>query len=252
MEKKTNDTRRLSDAESTELVPGDGHYRAFVGPPGRYDLMGAAQFRLLATLGLRESHRVLDFGCGSLRAGRMLISYLQPGCYYGVEPNQWLVDDAIERQLGDDIVSIKRPRFSTNADFTVPFREQPFNFVLAQSIFSHTGRALVRKLLGEFAQVLAPHGIIAATFSIGEAGTAPQEDVWVYPGCVRYRQEEVVDLARQAGLAVTPIPYFHPAQRWFLMATEEGVLPRAEHLWLLTGGVLNVDEFAGSLGKQKE
>ncbi|MEK7882198.1 class I SAM-dependent methyltransferase [Methyloversatilis sp. NSM2] len=252
MENEVNDTRRLSDADSAELVPGDEHYRAFVGPPGRYDLMGAAQFRLLTTLGLRETHRVLDFGCGSLRAGRMLLSYLQQGGYYGVEPNQWLLDDAVERQLGGDILRVKQPRFSTNADFTVPFRDQPFDFVLAQSIFSHTGRALVRKLLGEFAQVLAPKGMIAATFSIGDAANATPEDVWVYPGCVRYRQDDVVELAHQAGLAVTPIPFFHPTQRWFLMAGAEDVLPSREHHWLLTGGVLNVTEFAGSLGKPKE
>ncbi len=66
------------------LKPGDPHYRAYVGPPLEYDLVGASQFRLLTTLGLRAGHRCLDLGCGSLRAGRLLIPYLDPGNYFGI------------------------------------------------------------------------------------------------------------------------------------------------------------------------
>lgn len=63
-------------------------YREYVGPETEYDLIGAMQFRLLSTLGLRENHKLLDFGCGSLRAGRLFIPYLNPGNYTGVEPNE--------------------------------------------------------------------------------------------------------------------------------------------------------------------
>jgi hypothetical protein len=70
------DTRALSIDDAKTLTPGDMHYTAYVGPPAQYDFMGASQFRLLCTLGLRENHTLLDFGCGSLRAGRLLIPYL--------------------------------------------------------------------------------------------------------------------------------------------------------------------------------
>ena len=72
--------------------------------------MGATQFRLLCTLGLRECHTVLDFGCGSLRAGRLLLPYLSPGNHYGLEPNRWLIEDAIERQLGQSIIDVSTGR----------------------------------------------------------------------------------------------------------------------------------------------
>ena len=48
---------------------GDRHYRAYVGPPDEYDLVSAMTFNLLTTSGLRQGHRVLDIGCGSLRLG---------------------------------------------------------------------------------------------------------------------------------------------------------------------------------------
>jgi len=59
-----------------------------VGPDADYDLLRALQFRLLCALGLREHHSVLDVGCGSLRAGRLPITYLAPGRYFGIEPNR--------------------------------------------------------------------------------------------------------------------------------------------------------------------
>ena len=42
------------------------------------DSVQETQFRLLATLGGRESDSVLDVGCGSLRAGRLPISHPMP------------------------------------------------------------------------------------------------------------------------------------------------------------------------------
>src|SRR5262245_3439726 len=104
-------------ADLSTLRPGAAHYRAYVGPPLDYDLIGASQFRLLTALGLRSFHRCLDLGRGSLRAGRLLIPYLEPGNYFGIEPNMWLVDDAVRLELGRDILQAKQPRFDKNSDF---------------------------------------------------------------------------------------------------------------------------------------
>src|SRR3712207_7692900 len=41
---------------------GDRHYRAWVGPPEEYDLIGALQTTLLLAAGLKEKHRLCDVG----------------------------------------------------------------------------------------------------------------------------------------------------------------------------------------------
>lgn len=69
-------------------------------------------FNLLTSVGLRQHHRVLDIGCGSLRVGRLLIPYLNQGNYFGVEPNEWLVSDGILNEIGQDQIEIKQPTFS--------------------------------------------------------------------------------------------------------------------------------------------
>jgi hypothetical protein len=63
----------------SKLKPDNKDYKDYVGLPSRYDFMGATQFRLLCALGLRANHTLLDFGCGSLRAGRLFIVYLNEG-----------------------------------------------------------------------------------------------------------------------------------------------------------------------------
>src|ERR1700674_1277415 len=112
----------------SKLNPGDNHYMAYVGPPTQYDFMGATQFRLLCTLGLRANHYLLDFGCGSLRAGRLLINYLDHGRYFGIEPNKWLIEDAINNQVGKDLIHIKAPQFDNNSDFATNVFSEKFDF----------------------------------------------------------------------------------------------------------------------------
>src|SRR3990172_12495843 len=101
----------FKDDFGKSLPIGSRHYRAYVGPPEKYDLVAASQFNLLTWLGLRESHFLLDIGCGSLRAGRLFIPYLLPGHYFGIEPEQWLIEDGIKNELGPDILRVKRPVF---------------------------------------------------------------------------------------------------------------------------------------------
>src|SRR5580765_1750864 len=116
------------------LKPGHPQYRAYVGPPEDYDLIAAMAFNLLTTLGLRQHHSLLDIGCGSLRIGRLLIPYLNRRKYFGVEPNEWLVDEGIRRELGETLVQIKRPAFffSESPD-TISQAKISFDFALALS-----------------------------------------------------------------------------------------------------------------------
>src|SRR5574338_1489702 len=117
------------------LKPGDSQYRAYVGPPEDYDLVAAMAFNLLTTLGLRQHHSVLDIGCGSLRIARLLIPYLNRGKYFGFEPNEWLVDEGIRRELGESLVQIKRPTFFfSDSPGAIDQANVAFDFALAQSI----------------------------------------------------------------------------------------------------------------------
>jgi SAM-dependent methyltransferase len=199
------------------LKPGDPHYRAYVGPPEDYDLIAAMTFNLLTTLGLRQHHSLLDVGCGSLRIGRLLIPYLNRGKYFGVEPNNWLVEAGIEHELGKDVVRVKRPTFFF---YELPERvvqaKVSFDFALAQSIFSHCGLDLINGWLSAISRSLAPDGALVATFLVGEENSA--QTGWIYPDCVDYRPGTLERAAKDVNLRFEILDWKHPRQTWALFA----------------------------------
>ncbi len=200
-----------------EHLPGGDHYRAYVGPPADYDLVAAMVFGLLTLLGLRQQHRVLDVGCGSLRVGRLLIPYLNVGGYTGLEPNRWLVSEAITREVGQDQIAIKKPRFIFDATADALLSDgSRFDYIVAQSIFSHCGPDLLESWIDHAARLLTDQGTLVATFIEDE--TSNSTPGWIYPDCVGYQREVMARLADQHDLDFVMLDWHHPRQRWFLMA----------------------------------
>jgi SAM-dependent methyltransferase len=216
MEPASNDQEDLG----LGLKPGDPQYRAYVGPPQDYDLVSAMAFNLLTTLGLRQHHSVLDIGCGSLRIGRLLIPYLNQAKYFGIEPNEWLVAEGIRRELGETLVQIKRPTFFfSDSPGAIAQANIPFDFALAQSIFSHCGLDLIQEWLSAISHSLARHGALVATFLIGEQDCTATG--WIYPACVNYRTATIERAANAVNLRFEILDWKHPRQTWALFAAPE-------------------------------
>lgn len=199
-----------------DMAAGDNHYKAFVGPPLKYDLLGALQFSLLAACGLRAEHKLCDVGCGSLRVGKLLLPYLNKGNYFGLEPNQWLIEEAIKNEIGRDLINLKAPRFENGANFELSKFGEKFDFIIAQSIFSHASFEQINQCLKEARQCLKPQGLFLATFIWGKDDYLENE--WVYPGCVAYRPNSIRKSAwDQAGLKMVPTDWPHPnGQNWVI------------------------------------
>lgn len=197
-----------------DLSPGDEHYRAYVGPPQDYDLVSAMVFNLLTVLGCRQHHKVLDVGCGSLRNGRLLIPYLNQGNYTGIEPNQWLIDEGVNNEVGKSLVEIKSPTLLVGDSTSVLNKEVQFDYVFAQSIFSHCGLDLIETWLKGVYEHLNDTGVFAATFLVGEDDFDGKG--WVYPGCVLFKPETLESIARDLGFGFKVLDWWHPRQVWCL------------------------------------
>jgi SAM-dependent methyltransferase len=222
--------------------PGDRTYRAWVGAPERYDLMAAAQFSLLTHLGLREHHTLLDLGCGSLRGGRLFIPYLLPDRYFGIEPERWVLEEGIRNVVGQDQIDLKRPTFSHVDDFRLTVFGRRFDFILAQSIFSHASRAQIEFALSQAAEALEPGGALVATFLEGDEDYPGTE--WVYPDCIPYRPATIREMVEAAGLTFADLHWPHPnLQRWFV-ASRPGGEPLAN--------AARVETYAGLRDQLKE
>lgn len=179
-------------------LPGSMHWRSYVGPQQFWDIQAANQFIMLVELGLREHHFLCDVGCGSLRAGRILIPYLIALRYYGIEPEEWLIEDGIKYHLGKDMVSLRKPIFITGRyDFPIDKFPVKFNYILAQSILTHTDKDQARLFLSKASKGLLKDGIILATYSEGKdfEGTG-----WQYPHSISYSNNFMKELGNKLNL----------------------------------------------------
>lgn len=142
-------------------TPVEAGHRNAVG--GLWEEMGQLQFDFLVAEGLQPDHRLLDVGCGSLRAGVKLIPYLEPDRYAGVDQEQSLLA-AGRAELGEELWAQRRPLLMAMDDFAVSRLGRTFDVAVAQSVWTHISLNLVRRCLYGVEQVLAPGGRFYATF----------------------------------------------------------------------------------------
>lgn len=76
--------------------------------PARARQRGESLLEYLKWAGCRPEHAVVDFGCGSLWAGEVLMSYLEPGRYIGMDVVDFFYHEALQR-LGAEFVADRRP-----------------------------------------------------------------------------------------------------------------------------------------------
>ena len=200
------------------------NYRSYVGPENLYDEMGGLQFTILFELGLREDHTLLDIGCGSLRAGRLFIPYLKPNKYFGVEPNQELVLEGLDHEVGRDLVNIKNPLFFHVDNFNFHFNghapSDGFDYLLAQSIFTHATRTQIAQCMHNAGAVMHKWSIFVATYFNATRRDGEDDPVeWTYPSVVKYPYLFMKDAANKVGLSMDiMIDTPHPVgQTWILL-----------------------------------
>ncbi|MFI6479584.1 class I SAM-dependent DNA methyltransferase [Nonomuraea sp. NPDC050663] len=161
----------------------------------RWLALGRMQFDYLREHGLLPEHRMLEIGCGNLRAGRLFIDHLEPGHYYGIDISPDILF-AAQATLVEHGLRDKLPHLMPVRDLTFAFLpDEHFDVVHAHSVFSHSPLHVIEECFGHVARVMKPSGWFDFTFdrTEGKEHQVLREDFY-------YRAETLIALADRHGL----------------------------------------------------
>jgi SAM-dependent methyltransferase len=157
--------------------------------------VGQLQFDYLYKAGLQPGDRMLEIGCGDLRAGRLFIAYLNPGNYYGIDISPDILLAAQDTIARDDLQA-KLPHLELVDDLKFRFLPaEQFTVVHAHSVFSHSPIEVIDECLAHVGRVMRPDGVFDFTFcrTEGPEHQVLREDYY-------YRTETLLALADKRGL----------------------------------------------------
>lgn len=196
-------------------------WRARAGNHLMYDTIGAAQFAILTLFfGLREQHKLLEIGAGSLRAARYLIPYLDSGHYCGVEPDTHSVQLGIEHELGPEMYERKKPRFAARDDFAFDEFGEKFDYALSYSVFTHVPPPQVSVIFENAVKCFHDNSIMLATTVFAERDEEIADPhKWTNLPINLYSFARFEEAAQSAGLKIIRLGKVF--QDWFV-AFKEG------------------------------
>jgi SAM-dependent methyltransferase len=182
------------------------------------------QLSFLQRHGLQPSSIVLDLGCGPMRLGSALIPLLRDGWYFGqdLNPSTIAFGEEVLREVG--ITESAPYTLFASDQFNLDVVDKPVQIAFANSLFSHLTLNSILTALLQILQVLAPQGVLYATFFAlepkhrwlsahprnkwgREFSTFPHQDPYHYPLSL------LRAVARQAGFHLDVMHDFgHPTQ----------------------------------------
>jgi SAM-dependent methyltransferase len=132
-----------------------------------WDKAGQLQLDYLIDAGLTPSSRVLDIGCGALRAGRKIIAYLNSGHYYGIDSDRQQLDAGYALELSPLNLASRCPR--ENLAHSAKFRhlhltEPQIDFGICVSVMRGLTIAHVQVCLERVAPYFKPGGQLHVSF----------------------------------------------------------------------------------------
>ena len=160
--------------------------------------IGQLQFDYATSHGLKPDMRMLEIGCGNLRAGRLFIDYLEPGNYYGIDISPDILLSA-QDTIATCGLQAKLPRLTLVRDLRLAFLpDRQFDFVHAHSVFSHSPIEVIDECFEHVGRVMTADGFFDFTFdrTKGAEHQVLHEDFY-------YRTETLIALAAKHGLTGT-------------------------------------------------
>ncbi len=129
-----------------------------------YIEQGKQQFEYLKAHGLQPRHRLLDYGCGFMRAGLFFIQYLNPGNYVGVDISASRLKTARELLKSHGIEEENYRTFKVNDLVLGDLAGTTFDYVWSFSVFQYLPDEDFLVLMKSMRRLVAPAGEVYFDF----------------------------------------------------------------------------------------
>lgn len=208
--------------------------KTFLGVPALdFEKGGWELFVYLLNAGLNPDSKLVDIGCGVLRGGYWLIHFLDPACYFGIEPHAGRLEMGVNTILEAEILEAKRPRFDTNPCFDTSVFGEKFDFFLAYSVWTHASKPQIQTMLDSFLRDAKDGGVFLTSYlPTGWRRPDYQGDKWEgtshesdTPGCIYHSLRWIKAECDRRGLVTRELGRDKTyGQSWIEVTRREGAL----------------------------
>lgn len=150
--------------ERAEHIKRQDPRRNMGGDIQQFERVGRHQLEMLLHEGLYPDSKLLDIGCGTLRGGYWAMHFLDPGCYYGIEPYTERLQIGLDWIMEPEALERAAPHFAANDDLDLSVFGVQFDFVIARSIWTHTSKTQICTMLDTFLEASAPDGVLLVSY----------------------------------------------------------------------------------------
>ena len=145
-----------------------------------YGEHGKGMLKRLISLGLKQNHICVDYGCGSLRIGCHFIRHLDSGCYWGLDVNERFLRDG-EELIGQDLRLRKSPNLHLISDETIAqARTARPRFIFSKSVLLHVHPNELATYFDRITRLMAKHTKAVIDATIAEQTVQIEALSWAY------------------------------------------------------------------------
>ncbi len=166
----------------------------------RFHETGRKVFERLRAEGLCPDQRVVDYGCGSLRVGRHLIEFLEPGGYVGLDLTERFFRAGLA-ELDPQLVTTKRPELAVIGEEELARRAvDPPDFLISIGVVIHVPPGELDVYLGRLARLVGSTTRACISFYDDRRQRRVASLTWSWPAA------ELVSACARHGVAAESFP----------------------------------------------
>ncbi|WP_417237095.1 MULTISPECIES: methyltransferase [Flavobacteriaceae] len=140
---------------------------ALVGASNVWKQAREFQFQFLLTQGLKKTDTLMDIGCGTLRGGIPMITYLDSGNYYGLDVRKEVLVEG-RKEIKNAKLENKEPNLILYNHFSEVKLDVKFNIMFAFSVLIHFDDIIAEKCFEFVSNSLTADGAFYANVNIAE------------------------------------------------------------------------------------